>query len=88
MDFLDDFVVNYPLTFFNFLEGVFSVSISWFGSHYCYLVLPSLVCLNFLDFFSLSPVCLNFSGIVRIVFSCVFDRLKFAMLVDLAFRLV
>ena len=38
-------------------------------------------------FFSLSLVCLNSSGIVRIHFSCVLARLKSAVLIIFVFRL-
>ena len=51
------------------------------------LVSPSLVCLNFLESFSLSSVRLNFYGIVIIVFSCVWTWLEFAVPVDRIFRL-
>ena len=67
MDFDDDLVVNEPLTFWYFLEGQFFANIFRFGSHYYYLVSLTLVCLNFLESFSPSLVCLNISGIVRIV---------------------
>ena len=47
MDLADDFVVDEPLTFCYFLEGKFAVNIFRFGSNYCPLVSPSLLCLNF-----------------------------------------
>ena len=47
------------------------------------LVSTSSVCLNFLEYISPCSVCLTFSGIVRIFFSCVLDWLKFALLVIL-----
>ena len=43
--------------------------------------------LEFSRFFSLSLVCLNFSGFFRNVFSCVWSLIKFSVLVDLVFRL-
>ena len=38
--------------------------------------------LEFLELISPSLVCLNFSGFVRILFSCVLDRVEFAVLVN------
>ena len=51
------------------------------------LVSLSLVCLDFLESIPPSSVCLNFSGILRILFSCVLARLKFPALVIFVFRL-
>ena len=102
MDFADDFVVNYPLIFFNFLVGGFAANIFRFGSHswiflfhrlwcaWIFLVVvvsPSPACLNCLEMISPSLVCLNYSGIVRILFSCELARLGFSMLVIFVFRL-
>ena len=50
-------------------------------------VSPIWVCLDYLESISLSSVCSNVSGIVRILFSCVLDRLEFAVLVIFVFRL-
>ena len=35
MDFADDLVIDYPLTFCNFLEGEFAANVFRFGSHSC-----------------------------------------------------
>ena len=50
-------------------------------------VSPIWVCLDYLESISLSSVCSNVSGIVRILFSCVLDWLEFAVLVIFVFRL-
>ena len=102
INFADDFVVDDPLTFFYFLEGGFAANIFRFGSHsgiflfrrfWCawitlvFFVSLSLACLNFLEMISPSLLCLNSSGIVRILFSCELARFKFAVLVIFVFRL-
>ena len=51
------------------------------------LVSLSSVCLNFLESFSPSLVCLNIYGFVRNVFSCVWVWLEFSVLVDLVIDL-
>ena len=50
-------------------------------------VSPSLVCLNYLEMISQSSVCLNSSGVVRILFSCKLAWLEFSVLVVFNFRL-
>ena len=96
MDLADDFVVNDPLTFCYFLERGFAANVFRFGSHswiflflqvWCFwIVLVVFVSqisarLDYLEMISLSLVCLNFSGIVRVLFSPELARLEFAMLI-------
>ena len=71
--FVDDFLVDDPLTSFYFIEGGFAFLV--------FYVSPSLVWLNYLKSISPSSLCLIFFGIVIILFSCVLARLKFAVLV-------
>ena len=103
MDFVDDFKVDDPLTFYYFLEGGFAVNIFRFGIHswiflfhwvwcawiiFVIFVSPSLACLNYLEMIELSLVCLNSSGIVIILLYSELARLEFAVLVIFVFRLV
>ena len=83
MDFANDFVVDDPLTFCYLIEGKFAANIFRFGSHYCYLVSLSSVCLNFSGILWLRHVGdrIEFSVLVRF-FSCVGARLEFDVLVS------
>ena len=81
MNFADDYVVDDPLTFYYFLEGDFAANILRFGSNsWCF-------CFTKCGVFELSRVyftefgVLEFSGIVRILFSCVLARIEFSVLV-------
>ena len=63
------------LGYFCFTEfGVFELSL-------LFLFCRFLACLNYLKMISPSLVCLNSSGIVRILSSCEFARLRFSVLV-------
>ena len=78
MDSADDFVVDDPLTFCSFLEGVFSENIFRFGSHSCYLVSPSSVFQNFSGIVFTKFSVLDFFVIVIIMWlGLVGARLKF-----------
>ena len=68
--FPDDFVVDDPPHISFFLESLFSANIFRFGSHSCYLVSPSLVCLNYFEIVWLcyAGSWLEFSVLVEFVF--------------------
>ena len=88
MDFADDFVFDDPLTFGYFFEEGFAANIFMFGSHsWDFFLSPTLVWLNYLEMISPSSVCLNSSGIVRILLSCELSRIEFSVLVVFVFRL-
>ena len=91
-----------PSHFVIFLKGEFAANIFRFGSHSWIFLLhqvgctrislisfvkPIPVCVYYLEMISPSSVCLNSSGIVRILFSCELAWLEFAVLVIFVFRL-
>ena len=86
VNFADDFVVDDPRACF-FLKGLLLQIYSGLELILGYLVLPSLVWLDFLESISPSLVSSNFSEIVRILYSCVLARFKFAVIVDFFHRL-
>ena len=61
-------------------RGICCECLQVYNSFFVIFVFPSLVCLNYLESISLSSVCLNFSGIARILFSCILTRIKFAVI--------
>ena len=84
MNFADNFVVGEPIIHF-FLKGNLLQISSGLEVILGYYFSPSLVCLNSLEWVLPISVCLNFSVIIRIFFSCVLARLEFAVLVIFVF---
>ena len=82
IDFADYCVVNDPLTFWIFLFCL--VRCVWII--FVVIVSPSLMCLNYLEIIPPILVCLNFSRIVIILFSFIFARLEFSVLVIFVLR--
>ena len=80
MDFAYDFVFNDPSYFVIFLKGGFLIISSGLEVILGYIFSSISVCLNYLESISPSLVCLNFSGIFIILFSCELARLEFAVL--------
>ena len=92
MDFADDFVVDDLSHFVIFLKGNFlqiSSCLEVILGYFCFtefsvlelylFFLPISACLNYLEIISPRSVCLNSSGIVRILFPCEYAWIGFTV---------